>query len=80
MSIWDTQHEYYQHIGIYAYRSGVLRELTTLKQTSLEMAESLEQLRWLENGYYIMVEKTEFESLSVDTPEDLEKIKNLEFE
>ncbi len=80
ISTWDTQHEYYKHIGIYAYRSGVLRELTTLKQTSLEMAESLEQLRWLENGYYIMVEKTEFESLSVDTPEDLEKIKNLEFE
>jgi len=76
-STWNTQHEYYKHIGIYAYRTEVLRELTTLPQSSLEMAESLEQLRWLENGYYIMVEKTEFESLSVDTPEDLEKIKNL---
>lgn len=74
---WNTQHEYYKHLGIYAYRTEVLKELTTLQQTSLEIAESLEQLRWLENGYFIMVEKTEFESLSVDTPEDLEKIKNL---
>ncbi len=76
-STWHAQHEYYKHIGIYAYRAEVLRELALLNQTSLEMAESLEQLRWLENGYYIMVQKTDFESLSVDTPEDLENIRKL---
>lgn len=76
-SSWTAHHEYYKHLGIYAYRCEVLKELTSLQQTSLEIAESLEQLRWLENGYFIMVEKTEFESLSVDTPEDLEKIKSL---
>jgi 3-deoxy-manno-octulosonate cytidylyltransferase (CMP-KDO synthetase) len=73
-STWYNQHEYFKHLGIYAYRAEVLRELTSLPQTSLEKAESLEQLRWLQNGYYIMVEKTDFESLSVDTPEDLKKI------
>jgi 3-deoxy-manno-octulosonate cytidylyltransferase (CMP-KDO synthetase) len=75
---WANHHDYYKHLGIYAYRSEVLKELTGLRQSSLELAESLEQLRWLENGYRIMVEKTEFESLSVDTPEDLEKLTNIE--
>jgi 3-deoxy-manno-octulosonate cytidylyltransferase (CMP-KDO synthetase) len=76
-SEWNKHHEFYKHLGIYAYRADILNELTSLKQTTLELAESLEQLRWLENGYRIMVEKTEFESLSVDCPEDLEKLKKL---
>jgi 3-deoxy-manno-octulosonate cytidylyltransferase (CMP-KDO synthetase) len=54
-----------------------LQEITKLEQSPLELAESLEQLRWLENGYTIAAEITEFESISVDTPEDLEKILKL---
>jgi 3-deoxy-manno-octulosonate cytidylyltransferase (CMP-KDO synthetase) len=71
---WASKHQYYKHIGIYAYQTGILKELTGIQPSSLELAESLEQLRWLENGYCIIVEKTDFESISVDTPEDLEKI------
>lgn len=62
---------YYRHIGIYGYRADVLAEITKLKRSPLEIAESLEQLRWLENGYRIAVEITDIESHSVDTPEDL---------
>jgi 3-deoxy-manno-octulosonate cytidylyltransferase (CMP-KDO synthetase) len=79
-STWHEHHSYLKHLGIYAYRFDVLMELTRLKQSPLELAESLEQLRWLENGYCIAAERTEFESPSVDTPEDLEKIKNFKFE
>jgi 3-deoxy-manno-octulosonate cytidylyltransferase (CMP-KDO synthetase) len=75
---WANNHQYYKHIGIYAYRTEVLKEITGMKPSSLELAESLEQLRWLENGLCIMVEKTEFESISVDTPEDLAKINDME--
>ena len=78
-SQWPSRHPFLKHIGIYAYRTSVLEELTTLQQTSLEIAESLEQLRWLENGYKIRVEQTEFESLSVDTPDDLNKINTMIF-
>ena len=64
-------HAYYKHVGIYGYRSDILAEVTKLKRSPLEIAESLEQLRWLENGYKIKVELTEHESYSIDTPEDL---------
>lgn len=74
---WFGKHTYYKHIGIYAYRSDVLAEITKLKPSSLELAESLEQLRWLEHGYKIKVAVTEYESHGIDTPEDLEKIKKL---
>jgi 3-deoxy-manno-octulosonate cytidylyltransferase (CMP-KDO synthetase) len=70
---WHTKHTFYQHIGMYAYRSYVLRELSFLPQGLLEKAESLEQLRWLENGYKIKTAITEFESYGIDTPEDLER-------
>ena len=72
ISEWQNKHEFYQHIGMYAYRSYVLRELSSLPQGVLEKAESLEQLRWLENGYKIKTALTEFESYGIDTPEDLE--------
>lgn len=72
---WQTHHVFYKHIGLYAYRTDVLNELTKLAQSPLELAESLEQLRWIENGYRIRVEKTDMETLSVDTPEDLERVK-----
>ncbi len=71
---WLTEHTFYKHIGIYAYRTGILKELTNLKQSALETAEALEQLRWIENGYSIKVEVTENESVAIDTPEDLKKI------
>ncbi len=72
---WQDSHPFYKHIGLYAYRCDILREITKLAQSPLELAESLEQLRWIENGYRIRVEKTDMETLSVDTPEDLERVK-----
>lgn len=70
---WLKRHTYYKHIGLYAYRAEVLREITRLPQSSLELAESLEQLRWLEYGYCIKVGITHTETIGIDTPEDLEK-------
>jgi 3-deoxy-manno-octulosonate cytidylyltransferase (CMP-KDO synthetase) len=70
---WIKFHTYYKHIGIYAYRAATLQKLVALHASSLEMAESLEQLRWLENGYAIRTLETEFESHSVDVPDDLRK-------
>lgn len=63
---------YLKHLGIYAYRKEVLREVTQLPQSSLEIAESLEQLRWLQNGYKIKV-TTDVETVGIDTPEDLQR-------
>lgn len=68
---WLKHHTYFKHIGLYAYRSNTLKEITQLKISSLEACESLEQLRWLENGYYIQTLITNLETLSIDTPEDL---------
>ena len=68
---WLRGHTYYKHIGPYAYRAEVLREITSLPQSPLELAESLEQLRWLENGYRIKVGISEVETIGIDTPEDL---------
>lgn len=70
---WLAGHTYYKHIGLYAYRAQVLKEITSLPQSSLELAESLEQLRWLENGYKIKVGISEIETIGIDTPEDLER-------
>lgn len=70
---WLSHHIYYRHIGLYAYQAEVLREITSLPQSSLELAESLEQLRWLENGYTIKVGLTNVETIGIDTPEDLQR-------
>lgn len=70
---WLKGHTYYKHIGLYAYRADTLKEITSLSQSSLEMAESLEQLRWLENGYTIKVGVSEVETIGIDTPQDLER-------
>ena len=74
---WVSSHTFYKHIGTYAYRIDILQEITQLQPSSLEIAESLEQNRWIENGYTIKVKETKFKSYPVDTPEDLEKIKKL---
>lgn len=68
---WLAGHTYYKHIGLYAYRTEVLKEITALPQSPLELAESLEQLRWLENGYTIKVGVSDVETIGIDTPEDL---------
>lgn len=65
--------QYYRHIGIYAYRADVLEQITRLPQSPLEIAERLEQLRWLENGYTIRVGVTQIPTIGIDTPEDLAK-------
>ena len=70
---WLNNFPYLKHLGIYAYRKDVLKEVTQLPQSSLEIAESLEQLRWLQNGYKIKVGKTDVETVGIDTPQDLEK-------
>lgn len=69
---WVTHHNFYKHIGMYAYRKDVLEKITRLEISSLEKAESLEQLRWLENGYKIKVKETNIETIGIDTPEDLQ--------
>ncbi len=71
---WLKNYTYYKHIGIYAYRTAVLKQLTKLPISGLEKTEALEQLRWIENGYSINVEVTNYESTAVDTPEDLLKL------
>lgn len=70
---WLDKHTFYKHIGMYAYRSDILNEITKLPQSSLEKAESLEQLRWIENGYRIRVGYTDVETIGIDTLEDMEK-------
>jgi len=71
---WAKHHPYFLHIGIYGYRSDILKAITNLPVSSLEKTESLEQLRWLENGYRIKVAKTNFESYSIDSPEDVNNV------
>lgn len=73
---WLENHTYYKHIGLYAYKAEALKEITALPQSRLEMAESLEQLRWLENGYVIKVGITREETIGIDTPEDMDKALN----
>jgi 3-deoxy-manno-octulosonate cytidylyltransferase (CMP-KDO synthetase) len=70
---WPQRISMYKHIGIYGYRADVLPKLTQLSQGSLELAESLEQLRWLEQGYRIRTRISHFETIAVDTPDDLVK-------
>ena len=69
---WLQNHTYYKHVGIYAFKASVLKELVALPQSALELSENLEQLRWLENGYSIKVCRTKVGNMGIDTPEDLE--------
>lgn len=72
---WINRNTFYSHIGMYAYRFDILLELTKLPVGILEKVESLEQLRWIENGYSIKTAQTNFENIGIDTPEDLENAK-----
>lgn len=72
---WSALHTFYKHVGLYAYRTDTLQKITRLPRSPLEIAESLEQNRWIENGYRIRTAVTDWESIGIDTPEDLEKAK-----
>ena len=72
-SEWSKDHTFYKHIGLYAYRTGTLKKITLLKRSSLEISESLEQNRWIENGFKIRTAVTRWETIGIDTPEDLER-------
>lgn len=74
---WTAQRQHYRHIGLYAYRANVLQQITQLAPTAAELAESLEQLRWLENGYQIRVATCQTQSMGIDTPEDLKKAEEI---
>jgi 3-deoxy-manno-octulosonate cytidylyltransferase (CMP-KDO synthetase) len=71
---WLKKHTFYEHLGLYGYKSKVLRQITKLAPSSLEKSESLEQNRWLENGFKIKVAETDHENISIDTQEDLDQI------
>ena len=74
---WISSHQFLKHIGLYAYRRDVLQELTQLPPSPLELVESLEQLRWLQNGYRIRVAITTIETVGIDTPEDLQRAQEM---
>ncbi len=74
---WLASHRFLKHLGLYAYRTSTLREITSLPQSPLEKAESLEQLRWLENGYTIRVGLTDIETVGIDTPDDLRRAEQM---
>lgn len=71
---WLNKHTFYQHIGIYAYQTSILNTITSLNISSLEKAESLEQLRWIENGFKIKTALTSDETYAIDSPEDVAKV------
>lgn len=75
-SEWLRRGSFFRHIGMYAYRADILQRIMQLPPTPLEQAESLEQLRWLENGYHIRVAQTDIQTIGIDTPDDLEKAIN----
>lgn len=74
---WLQEHPYWRHIGMYAYRTDILKEITRLPLGVLEQAESLEQLRWLENGYQVFTAETDHQATGIDTPEDLERVRKM---
>ena len=74
---WQKEHTFYKHVGLYAFTPKSLKQFSNLEQTSLEKAESLEQNRWLENGNLIRVAITEFETIAIDTQEDLERVRTI---
>ena len=76
-SEWSKHHTYLKHIGVYAFRAQTLKAVTSLDTSSLEQTEKLEQLRWLEHGYYISVAKPPYATMGIDTPEDLQRAEEM---
>ena len=72
-SKWLSSNVFYKHLGIYGYRVDILKQITKLEQSTLELAEKLEQLRWIENGYKIKIGISPYDSIGIDTLEDIEK-------
>ena len=70
---WLAKGRFYKHIGIYAYKADVLHQVAHMEPSALEQAESLEQLRWLENGLAIRMALSDAENISIDTPDDLHR-------
>lgn len=79
INVWLLCNNYYKHIGIYAFKKDVLLQITKLPQTNLEICESLEQLRWLQNSYKIKIVETNIDTISIDTEEDLNKANQFYF-
>ncbi len=73
---WLDENTFYKHIGIYAYKSSILKKINSLEATSLEKTEKLEQLRWLENNLVIRLGITDYKGVGIDTPEDITKLIN----
>ncbi len=73
---WHKHYDYYRHVGIYAFSKNIIEQLKKLQPSALEIAESLEQLRWLENGFKLNVVATNFISPAIDSPDDLLKVKD----
>jgi 3-deoxy-manno-octulosonate cytidylyltransferase (CMP-KDO synthetase) len=73
---WINKHTFYKHLGLYGYKKVTLKKLTQLNRSSLEIAESLEQNRWLENGYKIRTAISDWDSYGIDSPEDLVKVRD----
>jgi 3-deoxy-manno-octulosonate cytidylyltransferase (CMP-KDO synthetase) len=71
---WHKHFPYFRHVGLYAYRTDILKAITQLEPSNLENAESLEQLRWLQHGFKIKLVQTKYDSHCIDTPEDVEKV------
>jgi 3-deoxy-manno-octulosonate cytidylyltransferase (CMP-KDO synthetase) len=76
-SKWSERHIYFKHIGLYAYCTRTLKKITKLPRSPLEIAESLEQNRWIENGFKIRCAATEWENIGIDTPDDLRRAASL---
>ena len=74
---WVDKHSFFKHIGIYGYQTEILKKIIKLPKGKLEAAESLEQLRWLENEFLVFAEETDIESIAIDSPKDLSKIFNI---
>jgi len=70
---WAEKHIFYKHVGLYAYTAEALKKITLLPRSPLEIAESLEQNRWIENGFKIRTAITEMESIGIDTPDDVKR-------